>query len=146
MKTDPYKKLNELGGDVHEMAEQIFEACGACSDFAYQGNLVFGSTNRIKLTSRGWIADTLYCNPDFLRKFERYMEGLHPDGPDVVKMPARIRDDEGVCLDCNQIDGHSILCSVPAFEAQQDEKHSWEDIACSSYDDGDDIPWTQPSK
>jgi hypothetical protein len=60
-----------IGIDVYEMAQEIFEACNAGNDFCHQTGLVFGGTNRIKLTTRGWVADRSYCTPQFLAAFDK---------------------------------------------------------------------------
>ena len=70
---DGQKVLEELGVDVHSVAEQIFDECGAADDFGHQTGLVFGGTNRIVLTSLGWRADRSVCTPGFLEAFDKYM-------------------------------------------------------------------------
>lgn len=66
--------LYDIGSEVFEMAEQIFIWCGAESDFCHQTGLVFGSTNRIILTQRGWQMDRSYCTPKFIENFEALKE------------------------------------------------------------------------
>jgi hypothetical protein len=63
----------EIGIEVYEQAQAIFADCKAENDFCHQTGLVFGGTNRIKLTSRGWIAEPEYCTPLFLMNFKRLM-------------------------------------------------------------------------
>lgn len=58
---------------IHQVAKDIFEACGAVDDFCHQTGLVFGGTNRIILTVHGWVADRDYCTPQFLAAFDEYM-------------------------------------------------------------------------
>ena len=60
---------------VHQVAKDIFEACGAVDDFCHQTGLVFGGTNRIILTVHGWEAIRDYCTPRFLAAFDEYMTG-----------------------------------------------------------------------
>lgn len=64
-------EYEELGIAVYEKAQEIFEACGVPDDFSHQTGLVFGSTNRIKLTRSGWVADHSYCTEKFLDAFDR---------------------------------------------------------------------------
>jgi hypothetical protein len=64
-------QLEDIGGEVYETAEEIFEACDAADDFCHQTGLVFGGTNRIKLTRSGWVAEYSHCTEEFLTKFER---------------------------------------------------------------------------
>jgi len=61
----------QIGIDVYEQAQGIFYDCKASNDFCHQTELVFGGTNRIKLTAGGWIALTSYCTPQFLAHFNR---------------------------------------------------------------------------
>ena len=60
-----------IGIAVYEKAQEIFEACDAGNDFCHQTGLVFGGTNRIKLTKSGWVADSSYCTERFLDAFDR---------------------------------------------------------------------------
>ena len=66
----------DVGFEVFEQAQEIFEACGAGNDFAYQSGLVFGGWNRIILTSQGWRADAAYCRPEFLQAFNEKYSGV----------------------------------------------------------------------
>lgn len=59
-----------MGIQVYEMAKEIFDACGAEDDFCHQTGLVFGGTNRIKLTMRGWVAVESHCTARFLAAFK----------------------------------------------------------------------------
>ncbi len=63
--------IDEMGIGVYETAQEIFEACGVPHDFCHQTGLVFGSTNRIKLTRCGWIAESSHCTEEFLDAFDR---------------------------------------------------------------------------
>ncbi len=62
--------LEEIGLRVYGQAQEIFAACDAVDDFCHQTGLVFGGTNRIRLTMTGWVADPAYCTEKFLAKFE----------------------------------------------------------------------------
>lgn len=64
-------KFEEIGIEVWETAQEIFEACDAADDFCHQTGLVFGGTNRIKLTTRGWVAEESHCTEEFLTAFDR---------------------------------------------------------------------------
>ena len=76
-------RLDDLGEEVYAIAATIFENCGAADDFCHQSGLVFGGTNRIKLTIYGWRADESYCTKRFLAEFNRrYETGF---GPSVTK-------------------------------------------------------------
>jgi hypothetical protein len=66
--------LLDLGCRVLDMAEQIFKWCGAENDFCHQTGLVFGGTNRIILTHRGWEMDRSYCTEKFIEAFEGLKE------------------------------------------------------------------------
>lgn len=62
---------------VQAMARSIFIDCGAESDYCvqYRGEnvLIFGGTNRLKLTRYGWTIDPSYCTPRFIELFnEKY--------------------------------------------------------------------------
>lgn len=61
--------LEEMGVAVYEMAQEIFIKCHAKDDFCHQTGLVFGGTNRITLTKRGWEADQGLCTLDFYSRF-----------------------------------------------------------------------------
>ncbi len=67
-------KYEEIGIEVYEQAQEIFEACDAGNDFCHQTGLVFGGWNRIKLTPQGWRAFRSDCTEQFLDKFDRYQE------------------------------------------------------------------------
>jgi len=60
----------DIGIEVYETAQRIFEACDAGNDFCHQTGLVFGGTNRIRLTTAGWIAEASHCTENFLNKFD----------------------------------------------------------------------------
>jgi len=64
----------QIGIDAYEIAEQIFQECNVPNDFSHQTGLVFGSTNRIKLTPRGWIADINYCTAAFIERFNDFQQ------------------------------------------------------------------------
>jgi hypothetical protein len=64
-------EFESIGIEVYEQAQEIFEACGVPDDFCHQIGLVFGGTNRIKLTRSGWVAEYSHCTEEFLDKFER---------------------------------------------------------------------------
>ena len=64
-------EFESIGIQVYEQAQEIFAACGAADDFCHQTGLVFGGTNRIKLTKRGWIAESSHCTEKFLDAFDR---------------------------------------------------------------------------
>ena len=63
--------IDEMGLAVYEQAQEIFKACGVPHDFCHQTGLVFGSTNRIKLTIRGWDVESSHCTEEFLDAFDR---------------------------------------------------------------------------
>lgn len=67
------KEVWEMAEGVFDAAEIIFGECGAANDFCHQTGVVFGGTNRIVLTTKGWRADRSYCTPEFLEKFDAYM-------------------------------------------------------------------------
>lgn len=64
-------EFEAIGIAVYEKAKEIFEDCGAADDFCHQTGLVFGGTNRIKLTARGWQAEESHCTEKFLDSFDR---------------------------------------------------------------------------
>jgi len=64
-------RVDDMGVEVYETAQEIFEACGVPDDFCHQTGLVFGGTNRIKLTRSGWVAEHEYCTEEFLDAFDR---------------------------------------------------------------------------
>ena len=64
--------IDEMGLGVYETAQEIFEACDAGNDFCHQTGLVFGGTNRIKLTTRGWVAEESHCTEKFLAAFKEH--------------------------------------------------------------------------
>jgi len=66
--------LDDIGYRIFDMAEQIFKWCGAEDDFCHQTGLVFGGTNRIMLTYRGWEMDRSYCSEKFIEAFEGLKE------------------------------------------------------------------------
>ena len=66
-----HEQLTEIGADVYEHAQYIFEQCNAGDDFCHQTGLVFGGWNRIKLTARGWIEEESHCSEAFLQAFEK---------------------------------------------------------------------------
>ena len=49
-------RAEAIGSSVMELAFHIFCECGAEGDFCHQRDAVFGSTNRIGLTSSGWLS------------------------------------------------------------------------------------------
>ena len=63
--------LLELGDAVYELAQEIFDNCGATDDICIQHGTVFGGTNRLILTVRGWCPDRSYCTEAFLANFDR---------------------------------------------------------------------------
>lgn len=63
-------EFEAIGIAVYETAKEIFEDCGAADDFCHQTGLVFGGTNRIKLTARGWQAEESHCTEKFLDAFD----------------------------------------------------------------------------
>lgn len=65
-------EFESIGIGAYEMAEEIFEICGVRHDFCHQTGLVFGSTNRIKLTTRGWVAEESHCTEKFLAAFKEH--------------------------------------------------------------------------
>lgn len=62
-----------LGELLCEMAEEIFIECGAADDFCIQSvgsaAAVFGGTNRLIFTIKGFHIDESYCNHEFRRLF-----------------------------------------------------------------------------
>ena len=67
-------QLQEIGETVASVALDIFETCGAPSDFCVQHisgeSVVFGGTNRVLYHPRhGFSLDESYCTPRFIRLF-----------------------------------------------------------------------------
>jgi len=66
------EELIELGRSVAEIAADIFADCGSPADFCIQHNagdsIVFGGSNRLTLSARGWKASLIHCSPKFLTR------------------------------------------------------------------------------
>jgi len=82
------RQLAEIGEAAAYEAATIFARCGAGDDFCHQTGLVFGGTNRIKLTPLGWVADESYCTERFLRQFK----ALHPLHKELAATKAQLKD------------------------------------------------------
>ncbi len=68
--------LADIGLIVAEEAMEIFENCGAASDFCIQAvgaiSVVFGGTNRLLWTVKGGFRpDEPYCTPRFLAAYRK---------------------------------------------------------------------------
>ena len=83
------QQLRELGIEVYQIAESIFEDCGQLRDFGIQdaGGLVFGGHNRIFLRERGWVASESHCTDNFIAAF--------------LKLPNTTVEPQGICMNNN---------------------------------------------
>lgn len=72
---------------VEAMALEIFEDCGAASDYCVQhrgeDRLIFGGTNRLILDKRGWRIDRSACTERFIRRWDE----IHAPRKTVEKKP-----------------------------------------------------------
>ena len=73
--SDPNNQLIVMGELIEIEAQNIFERCGAFSDFCVQhvGSLaaIFGGVNRVIFSPRtGWRVDRSYCSSRFLEAWD----------------------------------------------------------------------------
>jgi len=68
------QRYSELGEVVCDEARGIFDECGADEDFCIQDvgetYIIFGGTNRLIWTCRGFTIDKHLCTPNFIDSFE----------------------------------------------------------------------------
>ena len=67
-----YLPLEDIGIEIVEMAQELFNKCGSIDDFCWQSGLTFGGTNRVTLGINGWIASGSHCTERFLQEFDKH--------------------------------------------------------------------------
>ena len=70
------EELMEMGVALLEVAEEVFHTCRADEDFCVQSiglsNVVFGGTNRLVFSHKGFFINESHCTPQFVRLFNKY--------------------------------------------------------------------------